>query len=101
MKVLERLTQKIRPDQWEALEAIDKQFDRIESGFGFPPKRRYRLMIGGRSSNTLVVEREWESLAALEKAYEGLMTSAEWVSLMNESSSVIEDGQFEILMPLP
>ena len=101
MKIMERLTQKIYPDQWAALEAIDKKFNAVESGLGFPPKKRYRLMVSSKSINVLVVEREWESFAAFEKAYENALSCPEWNALGAEMNSVVKDAHTEILMPLP
>ena len=101
MKIKERLTQKIYPDKWEALEALDQKYNQIESAAGFPPKTRYQLMLSSKSINTLVVEREWESLAAMEAAYEKMFANPEWHALNAEGSAVIKDGYSEILMPLP
>ena len=101
MKIMERLTQQIFTDKWDDLEALDKKYNQIESGVGFPPKKRYRLILSSKSINTLVVEREWESFADFEKAYEKLMTMPEWHALNAESDSIIEDGHTEILMPVP
>ena len=101
IKIKERLTQKIYPDKWEALDALDKKYNQIESTVGFPPKTRYQLIVSSKSINILVVEREWESLAAMEAAYEKLFANPEWHTLNAESSAVIKDGFTEILMPLP
>jgi hypothetical protein len=59
------------------------------------------LILSSKSSNILVVEREWESFAAMEAAYEKLMANPEWFALNAEGSAVIKDGYTEILMPLP
>ena len=101
MKIKERLTQKIHPDKWDALDALDQKYNQIESAVGFPPKTRYQLIISSKSSNILVVEREWESFAAMEAAYEKLMVNPEWFALNAEGSAVIKDSYTEILMPLP
>jgi hypothetical protein len=101
MKIKERLTQKIYPDKWGALDELDKKYNEFEKPAGFPPKTRYQLIISNKGSNTLVVEREWESFAAMEAAYEKLMANPEWFALNAESSAVIKDGYSEILMPLP
>ena len=101
MKIKERLTQKIYPDKWDALEALDKKYEQLEKPAGFPPKTRYQLIISSKSSNILVVEREWESFAAMEAAYEKLMANPAWHALNAEGSAVIQDGYSEILMPLP
>ena len=55
MIVIERQIQKIRPGKWAELEEIDKEFNQLEAGFGFPPKKRYQCIIGGHDINTLIV----------------------------------------------
>jgi hypothetical protein len=99
-KVLERLTQQIYATKWLDLEELDKKYDAIESKHGYPPKRRYRLFMGGGSTNTLVVEREWESLADMEAAYEKAFIDPEWQAVNAEASIIIADNQLEILLPL-
>ena len=101
MKIKERQTQKIYPGKWEDLEAIDKKYNQLESGVGFPPKTRYQLILSSTSINILVVEREWESFAAMEAAYEKLMVMPEWHALDAEGNSIIKDGYTEILLPMP
>ena len=101
MKIKERLTQKINPGKWEELEAIDKKYNQLESGVGFPPKTRYQLILSSKSSNILVVEREWESFAAMEAAYEKLMVMPEWHAQNAQFSSIIRDSYTEILLPMP
>ena len=80
---------------------MDQKYNQLESAVGFPPKTRYQLILSSKSSNILVVEREWESFAAMEAAYEKLMTNPAWFALNAESSAVIKDSYSEILMPLP
>ena len=101
MKIKERQTQKIYPGKWEALETLDQKYNQIESAAGFPRKTRYQLVLSSESINILVVEREWESFAAMEAAYEKLMVNPAWHALNAESNAVIKDGYTEILMPLP
>jgi hypothetical protein len=101
MKIKERLTQKIHLDKWEALEALEKKFDAVESGLGFPAKKRYRLILSSKSINMIVVEREWDSFADFEKAWEKWMSNPQINGLMEALNDVVEDGYTEILMPLP
>jgi hypothetical protein len=99
--ILERHTQEIFMDKWEELEALDKKFNAVESRLGFPAKKRYRCYIGGHTINTIVVEREWDSLAAMEAAYEKTFVDPEHQSLEFESSSIIKRIQIEIYAPMP
>ncbi len=96
MIMLERQVQHVRPEKWGDLEAMDKKFNEVEKALGFPAKRRYRLYIGGSSNDTLVIEREWPSLAAFEAAYEKAFASAEWQALGAEVASIITSNQDEL-----
>lgn len=101
MIIVERLVQLVRPGKWAELEAIDKKFDAIESRFGFPPKKRYQCMAGSHDLNVLIVERQWESLAASEAAYEKAMAEAEYQQLLNEIGSIVKGTQRELYTPVP
>ena len=99
-KVVERMTQQIYATKWPALEEIDKKYDAIEGKHGYPPKRRYRLFAGGGSTNTLVGEREWESMAAMEAAYEKAFADPAWHAINAEATDIMADNQIEILLPM-
>ncbi len=101
MKVMERLIQQVRPDKWAEPEALDKKYDIVESRLGFPPKKRYLCHAGGHNTNTLVIERQWESYAAMEAAYEKASADPAHQALGAESLSIIESNQFELYSPLP
>jgi hypothetical protein len=95
---LERQIQKIRPGKWAELEELDPKFNNVESRLGFPPKRRYRCYIGGHTNNTLIIEREWESLAAMETAYMKVFMDPEWQALNAPFDSIAESNQTEIYL---
>jgi len=101
MVIVERLTQKLRPNKFEELEKLDKKYTALENKFGFPLKKRYQLIAGGNDFNTLIVERHWESLAKMEAAYEKALADAEYQKLNEESSSAIKSTQMELYTPLP
>lgn len=101
MICVERLIQQVRPDKWAELEAIDARFNNVEGRLGFPPKRRYRCYFGGHNADTLIVERQWESLAALEAAYEKAFADPEYQALGAEVMSIIATNQAELYAPLP
>jgi hypothetical protein len=101
MICIERHVQQIRPDKWAELEALDKKYNAVESRLGFPAKRRYRCYVGGHNTNTLIVERQWDSLAAMEAAYEKAFADPEHQALQAESVTVIESVQIELYAPLP
>ena len=69
---------------------------------GFPAnKKRYQCMIGGHDSNTLIVERQWDSLATLEATYEKGFADPELQALLKEITSIVESSQLEVYTPLP
>lgn len=101
MVLQERHIQQIRPDKWAELEALDKKFNAVESRHGFPAKRRYRCYVGSHTISTLIVERQWGSLAAMEVAYEKVFADPEYQALEAESAAIIESVQIELYEPLP
>jgi hypothetical protein len=101
MICVERQIQQARSGKWAELEVIDKRFNAVEGRLGFPPKRRYRCYFGGHNTDTLVVERQWESLAAMEAAYEKAFADREWQALGAEVLSIIQSDQHELYAPLP
>lgn len=101
MITVDRMIQQVRPDKWEELEKIDKRYNAVESCLGFPPKKRYHCMIGSHDTNTLIIERQWDSLAAMEAAYEKAFADPEHQALQKEITSIIESTQTEVYMPLP
>ena len=101
MIIVERLVQYIYPDKWAELEVLDKKFNLSEARLGFPPKKRYQSLSGTLKMNTLIIERQWESLAKLEATYEKAMADPEQQALQMESSSIIKSSFWELYMPLP
>jgi hypothetical protein len=100
MVVLERNTQHIYPDKWEELNTIDGEFNQVESRIGFPTKKRFQLLLGADESNTLIVERQWPSMAAMETAYEKAMADPDWQALAAKSITIIRDHRYEVYLVL-
>ncbi len=99
MVFLERVIQQIRPEKWGELEVLDKKFDVVERRLGFPPKKRYRAAFGP-STNTLMIERCWESMTAMEAAFLKAFADPEWQALNAEGASIIESNQEELYTEL-
>jgi hypothetical protein len=97
---LERQIQQIQPGKWTELDALDQKFNTIESRLGFPAKRRFRCYIGGHPNSTLVIEREWESLAAMETAYMKSFMDPEWQALNGQFETISESIQVEVYLVL-
>jgi hypothetical protein len=87
MKVLERMIQKV--GDWQALEELDHKYTAVESKNGFPAKRRYRGMSAPNNVDTLVIEREWDSMAAFDKAFDSVMADPEWNDLNAGNQGVV------------
>ena len=58
-------------------------------------------MVGGHDFNTLIIERQWGSLAQMEAVYEKAFANEEHQKLNQESASVIKSSQMEMYTPLP
>lgn len=100
MKIIERLVQEIYPGQNAALEELDKRYDAIESTLGFPPKKRMWCISGPYLTGTLIIEREWESMAAFEATYEKAFANAELQALGEEGSTIVKNNRFELYTPV-
>ena len=101
MIAIERMTQKIYPGKWAELDEIDKRYNEIELRMGFPAKKRYQCVIGGLDQNTLIIERQWDSLAAMEETYEKALAQPEYQALGREVASLVQSAQIEVFTPLP
>lgn len=102
MFVIERMIQKVLPGKWAELEEIDKRFNAAEQRLGFPSnKKRYQCMIGSHDTNTLIIERQWDSMAVMEATYEKSFADPEIQVLQKEVMSIIESNQIEVYAPLP
>jgi hypothetical protein len=101
MVILERQVQHVYTDKWAELEQLDKEFNAVEARYGFPPKKRYQMMSGPDEMGTLIIERQWASLAAMEAAYEKLMLDPAYQSVNQKSSLILKDNRLELYTPLP
>lgn len=73
MAILERHIHQVRDVKayWERERKFKEAEDRLG---GFPPKRYYHLIAGADDTGSMLQEREWDSLAAMEAAYERLFS---------------------------
>ena len=99
--ILERMIQHIFPGKWAELEAIDKKYNAVEARLGFPVKKRYQLLTGSHPTGTLVIERQWPSLAAFEEVNMKGLADPEYQALGQEGASIIKSMYWEIYMPMP
>jgi len=101
MVIIERQIQRVRAGKWTELEELEKKFTAVESHLGFPAKRRCRSLIGGLTTNALIIERQWESFAVLESTYEKALMNVEHQALSVEVELILESQQIEFYVPLP
>ena len=100
MIIIERQIQKVRSGKWAELEEMDKKFSAVESQLGFPAKRRCRSLVGGLTTNMLIIERQWESFAMLEAVYEKALMDPEHRALSEDVELILESQQIEFYVPL-
>jgi hypothetical protein len=99
--IIERMIQHIYPGKWAELEALDKKYNLVEARLEFPAKKRYQLLMGTHPAGTLIIERQWPSLAAMEAANMKGLADPEYQALQQESAPIIKSVYWEVYMPLP
>jgi len=100
MAVLERMVQTIAMDRWAELDPLDKKWSAVESRFGFPAKRRYQALAGAYDANTIIIERQWESMAEMEATYQKANEDPEYTALYSESPGVVLTNRNELYFVL-
>ena len=98
--IIEWMKQKVRTGKWDDLEKFEKKFVPIENKLGFPPKRRLRGIIGP-TYETLIIQRQWESLAQWEECWSKAFSDPNYNALGKEVDEYIESSQIEIYYVLP
>jgi len=58
MVIIERQVQKVRAGKWAELEDLDRKFTAVEGPLGFPAKRRCCSLVGGLTTDMLIIERQ-------------------------------------------
>ena len=101
MIVIERMIQHIYPGKWPELEEINKKSNVVEARLGFPAKKRYQLITGGHPASTLIIERQWPSLAAFEATYEKSLADPEYQAITEACVPVVKNMFWEMLSPMP
>jgi hypothetical protein len=99
--VIMRVIQRVGSCNWDQLDEIDKKCTVLEDKLGFPPKKRFRSLTGGYDQNVVVVEREWKSLAEMEKVVTKAYLTPELVKLYNNSEDIIDWQKMELYVPYP
>ena len=100
MVIVERMIQQIAPGKWEELEELDKKYTVVESRLGFPAKKRYWAYAGSHPSGTLIITRQWDSMAEMEATYEKAFADSEHQALNEEGTGIVLSTQFEFYIPI-
>lgn len=100
MIVVERMIQEIHLGKLSELEELDKQYDVIESGLGFPPKRRYWAITSPHNLTTIIIERDWESMAAMEEGYAAVFGNEELQKLHAKGLGIVKSSRVELYTPM-
>lgn len=101
MIVVQHITQQVRFGKWAELDVLEKKIREVEKRCGFPAPRRYRCLFGGEGTSTLIIERQWESQAAMEAAYEKALADPDWQALGSEANDIIASDRHELYLALP
>lgn len=100
MKIIERLVQEIHVGKFGDLIELDERYATLERPLGYPPLKRCYALVGPHSMLTTVIEREWESMAAMEAAREKAMDSPELQALHVEGAAIIKSSYMELYVPM-
>ena len=102
MKLILREVIRVLPGKWN--EAVEVHKKRVEQAtrLGSPPFKVYRSMSGqGDWANTIILEREWNNLAAwesfLEKALKDPKIQKEFIE---KQQNIVQSHNFEYYTPL-
>jgi hypothetical protein len=101
MKIIERHVQKLGSNQWQAYQEREQKFAAIEERAGSYPRKRYCGTMIGNDLGTIVWEREWESMAAMEAAYEGLRAAPDFQDAARMPGIESERIELYVLFDLP
>jgi hypothetical protein len=99
--ILERQIQELYAGKWDELDEIDKRYDQVEKKYAFPPKRRYRAYSASGDTDTIVIEKEWKSMAKYEETYLKIYADAEWQKLNKEVEKIIKHQHIEFYLVWP
>jgi hypothetical protein len=93
---MERRIQTVQVGHGEAYRDSEKRWTALEGEIGgFPPKRHYSSL-SGEPFGTIVWERDWESLAAMEAAYDKMTQSPTVRGLIEGTYGVVSSERIEL-----
>ena len=101
MAIIERHIQTLHTSDIDVYKTWEKGFEAadIKAG-GFPRKRHFQVVSGRDAQGTVIWEREWESVSAMDAAYAKYAGIPEVQELFKRGRSVIEHEFCEIIYPV-
>ncbi len=99
MRCLERHIRGVRRDKWPDMEALERKFEAVERRLGLPPQRYWRVIASPHAVDTLIVEREWPSLAEMEQGLARAMGDEEWQDLSRQGQPITSSIVVELYQP--
>ena len=94
--VMERCVQTV-VGTYEEVKAIENEFDSLEAKMGnVPNKRRYWASYGSLPFGTMIWEREWDNLAAIQAYNEKIMQSPDWTPTFDKAGKIFSNVRFEL-----
>ena len=104
MTIRERVTHQIIHGKWDDMMAVEERWNVIEAEIGgFAKKRRSRPAAGRDGSNTYIWEREYDTLAQMEAAYESYATykgNEDTEDLLAQTNACIAERRTDIYIAL-
>ena len=101
MAIVERHIQTLHTSDIDVYKTWEKGFEAAEiKAGGFPRKRHFRVFSGRDAQGTVIWEREWESVSAMDAAYAKTWEMPEVQELFKRVRSVIEHELMEIIFPV-
>ena len=95
MKVMFRTTIKIVPGKMAEYMEVEEKSKALASRYEMPDWKRY-TPITGDSMHTIIYDMEWDSLAALEAAFEKMFSDPESQAAMAKSEGCIVSHENEL-----
>jgi hypothetical protein len=93
--------QKVKRGKRAELDELNKRWRAFDERLGIPPEQQYACMFGSREAGTLLLIREWESMAAMQEGFQRMQADSELAELMGEAGDIIESTQWELYNPSP
>jgi len=102
MKVVQRGTMKAVPGKMAEVAELNRKYMAAAYRHGTPTGvRGYQPMFGGQDAmHTTVFELEWDSVAQMEQAFEGIMSDPEVQAMMPKYEQLTEFHTVELLVPI-